>query len=68
MRADVRGGAGAALLLVSDTGCVAAAPVGTETWNAAFDVPGGARYVRAEVVDATGLVLALSNPIWSESL
>ncbi len=41
---------------------------GTETWNAAFDVPSGVRYVRAEVVDATGLVLALSIPIWSESL
>lgn len=68
VRAEVRGAAGAALLLVSDAGCVAAARIGADSWEAAFEVPAGARYVRAEVVDAAGLMLALSNPLWSEML
>lgn len=66
VRAEVRGAPGAALLLVSDAGCVAAAPIGADAWDASFDIPAGARYVRAQAVDATGLVLALSNPVWTE--
>lgn len=68
VRAEVRGAAGAALLLVSDAGCVAAAPIVADAWEATFEVPAGARYLRAEVVDAAGLMLALSNPLWSEML
>ena len=66
VRVEVRGAPGAALLLVSDAGCVAATPIGTGAWDAAFEVPAAARYVRAEVVDGAGAVLALSNPVWTE--
>lgn len=68
VHAEVRGAAGAMLLLMSDSGRVTAAPIDAETWEAAFEVPARARYVRAELVDTAGLMLALSNPLWHEML
>jgi len=68
VRVEVRGAAGAALLLLSDEGCTAAAPIVADEWDAAFDVPARARYLRAEVVDGAGSVLALANPVWAEAV
>ena len=62
--AEVRGGAAAALLLITERGVVAAAPVDSDRWSAAFDVPAGSSYVRAQLVAAGGDVLALTSPVW----
>ena len=65
---EVRGASGAAVLVFTEAGCVVAAPVAADAWDTSFEAPAGARYVRAEVVGTTGLMLALSNPIWAEAL
>ena len=61
---EVRGGRGAAALLVGEDGVVAAAAVDAEVWTASFRVPAGARYLRAQLVGAGGDVLALTSPVW----
>lgn len=65
---EARDGAGATLELLGDTGSVAAAPVAGSPWYGTFDVPAGTRYLRAQLVDATGGVRALTNPLWAERL
>ena len=62
--ATVVGGAGAAVLLVSNHGIVGAAPVEGGDWSGAFPIPGDLRYVRAQLVGPSGDVLALTSPLW----
>lgn len=60
------GAAGATLMLLSDRGAVFA-----EAIVAADDIrhvpfSGGLAYLRAQLVDAYGRILALTNPVWSK--
>ena len=66
--AEVRDGRGAALLLLDQTGVVAAAPLPAGGWDGLFDVPKRAAYVRAQLVAPGGELLALTNPLWAERL
>ena len=68
VRIEAVGAAGAALLVLSDGGCVAAAPVAGDRWERRVAVPAEARYVRAQLVDGAGQLLALSNPVWADRL
>jgi hypothetical protein len=65
VRVTVRGGRGAALLLLTDDGPVAAAVVGDpDEWTASYTVPRDARYVRAQLADDRGELTALTSPLW----
>jgi hypothetical protein len=63
---EVRDGAGATLMLLSDSGPLDAALVNDASWDRAFDVPAGVRFVRAQLVAASGDMRALTNPIWAD--
>ena len=60
----VVGARGASIHLVSDAGVVDAAAIDADDVDRRIALPRGARYLRAQVTDATGSVLALSNPFW----
>ena len=66
--AEVRDGAGTTLMLLSDSGSIAAEPVSDAAWDRAFDLPAGPRYVRAQLVATNGDVRALTNPVWPDQL
>jgi len=68
LRARVVGGRGAALLLCSDAGCVASAAILSDDWREEFPWPAGARYVRSQIADPFGDLIAASNPIWHDRL
>ncbi|CAA9578489.1 MAG: hypothetical protein AVDCRST_MAG49-4519 [uncultured Thermomicrobiales bacterium] len=61
------GGRGATLSLIGRDGCLAASPVPGDDWAATVAVPPGTPYVRAQLTDATGGVLALTNPVWHDT-
>ncbi|HEX5506743.1 MAG TPA: CehA/McbA family metallohydrolase [Thermomicrobiales bacterium] len=63
-RARVVGAPGAALLLVTDRGCAHAAAITSADQEIALPLPAGRAYARAQLVDAAGCVLALTNPLW----
>lgn len=65
---EVRDARGATLRLCSEADEIATAAIASDDWDGSFDLPAGAPYVRAEVVDGTGSMLALSNPIWADRL
>jgi hypothetical protein len=65
---EARDGTGGTLMLLSDSGPVGAAPVNDAAWDHSFDVPAGVRYVRAQLVAASGDMRALTNPIWADQL
>jgi hypothetical protein len=65
---EVRDGAGATLRLLSDSGALDVARVYDAAWDRAFDVPARVRYVRAQLVTASGDMRALTNPIWADQL
>ena len=65
---EVRDGAGATLMVLSDSGPLDAAPVNGPAWDRAFDVPAGVRYVRAQLVGANGDLHALTNPVWADQV
>jgi len=65
---EVRDGAGARLELISAQRSPQRRAVDGSAWDATFDVPAGARFVRAQLVSASGDVLALSNPVWADRL
>jgi hypothetical protein len=65
---EVRDGSDMTLQLLDGTGTVTVAGVSGAIWEEAFSVRPDSRYVRAELVSATGECLALSNPIWTERL
>ena len=58
------GGAGTTLALVTDAGVARAEAIDANDYEGRVDPPRGARYIRAQVMDATGSVLALTNPLW----
>ncbi len=64
IRARVVGGRGGALLVLSDAGCVAASSISADDWEQRVPFPADAAYLRAQVVDGVGGMLALSNPVW----
>ncbi len=68
VRIEAVGARGAALLLLSDIGCVAAKSIDSDRWDGRVAIPRAARYVRAQVVDPAAQLLALTNPIWAERL
>lgn len=61
----VIGAAGATLQVLADGGCAMAAAVPEDDWTLELPFPAGARYLRAQVSDAYGRMLALSNPVWA---
>jgi hypothetical protein len=63
LEVEVRDGLGAALVLIGDHGVVDAGAVLTNEWTMSFGVP-PSTYVRAQLVGATGDVIALTSPIW----
>lgn len=65
---EARDARGATLWLRGSEADVATAPIAADGWDRSFDVPAGERYLRAELVDATGAMLALSNPLWADRL
>jgi predicted metal-dependent phosphoesterase TrpH len=68
LRLRVAGAPGAALLLIGDSGCLAAVAVDAEDFSRTLPFPAATTYVRAQLVDAAGNVLALSNPRWRDDL
>ena len=65
VQVTVRGGAGATLTLHSSAGQLAAEPVADpDEWTVSHAVPRDATYVRAQLSDASGAVLALTSPLW----
>ncbi len=65
-RIRVAGAKGASLVALSDQGSEAAFSIPTCDWHTTIPFPTGARYLRAQVLDATGSMLAVSNPIWPD--
>jgi predicted metal-dependent phosphoesterase TrpH len=64
LRVEVRDGPGTALVLVGSGGVVTAAAVGSDTWLQTVPAPGDTSYVRAQLLDEAGSVVALTSPIW----
>jgi hypothetical protein len=64
VRARAVGARGAALLLVSAEGVAHASRIGSDDWSETPRLSDWARYLRAQVVDEHGQVLALSNPLF----
>jgi hypothetical protein len=62
LHARVRGAAGATLLVITDA-LVTAAGVAAEDWHTTIGLP-AAPYVRAQIQDERGALLALTNPVW----
>ena len=55
----------AALLLISADGVEHAAPISSDDWSTRFTLPAHPSYLRAQVMDERGQVLALSNPVYA---
>lgn len=68
LRVRVVGAPGAALMLITDGACAATSPIAEPDWEEPFPYPPDAAYVRAQVVDTTGTILAVSNPVWREDV
>jgi hypothetical protein len=66
VRVHVVGALGAALLLMDQTGCISTFALGADDWSGRIRFPPTAHYLRAQIVDAAGGMLALSNPIWRD--
>jgi hypothetical protein len=64
VRMRVVDGARAALLLISERGVERAFSVGSGDWSESIKPP-AATYVRAQLVDASGQMLALTNPLYA---
>jgi hypothetical protein len=65
---EALGAAGSTLILRTDAATTATTPVDSAAWDSVFDVPAGARYIRAELVAQDGAVRALTNPVWADAL
>lgn len=63
-RVRVLGASGASCALVSDTGVAEAWAIDADDWRRPVAPPRDARYVRAQVMDGSGAMLALSNASW----
>lgn len=66
-RVRVVGAAGATVQVLAETGCVQAAAIPAPDWTLDASFPPGARYLRAQVLDGYGRLLALANPVWAEA-
>ena len=64
MRVHVVGARGAALMLVSAEGVAYSAQIGSDDWSESPPLTDWSIYLRAQVVDEHGQVLALSNPLF----
>jgi hypothetical protein len=53
------------MTLVSDAGLQRAAVVDAEDWECAFAFFASGRYVRAQLMDPAGQMLALTNPCYA---
>jgi hypothetical protein len=64
VRLVVRGGGGT-LSLITDVSPIAASAVtDANEWTATFTVPRDAAYVRAQLANDRGELLALTSPLW----
>lgn len=63
-RARAVGAAGATLILISDGACVGATAVTGDDLEHRIALPPRARYLRAQLLDTRGQMLALTNPLW----
>ena len=61
---EVRGGRGSALLVIGDRGVIDSRPVESDEASMAVSLRDRTTYVRAQLVDARGDVMALTSPIW----
>jgi len=64
VRVDVVGALGAALLLMDQNGCISSFALGANDWSGRIRFPPTAHHLRAQIVDAAGDMLAISNPVW----
>lgn len=64
VRVRVVDGRRAALMLVSDQGLEHATTVDRDDWSTVFQRPASAMYVRAQLLDEHGQMLALSNAVY----
>lgn len=64
MLVRVVGGAGATLEVLTGGEQIAARTIVGDDWSESFAFPDGAAYVRAQVSDDRGSVLAFANPVW----
>ena len=55
---------GTTLALVSDAGSIRAEAIDSDEYERRFELSRGIRYVRAQILDGTGSILALTNPLW----
>jgi hypothetical protein len=65
VRVRVVDGRGSALALISRQGIEQAASVDADDWSARASRPRAGDYLRAQLVDSYGQMLALSNPVYS---
>jgi hypothetical protein len=65
VRVRVVGARHAALLLISESGVVDAKSVASDDWAVRWRSPTARGYIRAQVMDAYGQLLALSNPLYT---
>jgi hypothetical protein len=61
---EVRGGQGTALLVIGDRSVVDARPVESDRATFTVAVPSRTAYLRAQLVDSAGEVVALTSPSW----
>ena len=64
VRIRAGGATGATVVVLSDRGSEAAFAIPTADWERTLPRQTGVRYLRAQILDATGAMLAVSNPIW----
>jgi hypothetical protein len=58
------GAAGSALAVIDDLGTLFVVAIDSGDWSTSCSPRAGSTYVRAQVVEASGEVLALTSPIW----
>jgi hypothetical protein len=68
VRTRAVGALGAALLLITDRGVAAAEAIAGPDWQRHIPFPPDGAWLRAQLVDGAGSLLALTNPIWRDML
>jgi hypothetical protein len=65
VRVSVRGGGGSVTTLITDVGRIAeSAARDADEWTESYAVPRDAKYVRAELANDRGDMVALTSPLW----